>query len=157
MASKRDERKEVSRRDFLKVAAGALALGAASGFKSSRAYALAGSQRVIGANERINIGVIGCGGMGHAHIGTLVRAIQKGEENAEIVAVCDIYEPRKESARRLAERQWEGKSQTGKVEVYHDYRKLLERKDIDVVWIASPEHWHAKICLLYTSPSPRDS
>ena len=87
MASKRDERKEVSRREFLKVAAGTFALGAVSGFKPSRTYALAGSQRVIGANERINIGIIGCGGMGHAHMRTLVSAIQRGEENAEIVAV----------------------------------------------------------------------
>ncbi|MFA0763727.1 MAG: hypothetical protein XFASWVDF_001451, partial [Candidatus Fervidibacter sp.] len=85
MTGEKDERQEVSRRQFLKTAAGALAVGAmAGGFKPSRAYALAGSQRVIGANDRINIGIIGCGGMGHAHLGTLVRAIQKGEENAEI-------------------------------------------------------------------------
>ncbi|MFA0739754.1 MAG: hypothetical protein LKKZDAJK_002878 [Candidatus Fervidibacter sp.] len=148
MTGEKDERKEVSRRQFLKTAAGALAVGAmASGFKPSRAYALAGSQRVVGANDRITIGIIGCGGMGHAHMRTLVSAIQRGEENAEIVAVCDIYDPRKESARQTCERQWEGKSQTGKVEVYHDYRKLLERKDIDVVWIATPEHWHAKMAI----------
>ena len=59
MTGEKDERKEVSRRQFLKTA-GALAVGAmASGFKPSRAYALAGSQRVIGANDRINIGISG--------------------------------------------------------------------------------------------------
>jgi len=148
MVGKGNKGKEVSRREFLtKVAAGAAALHAAGGRKQSRVYALAGNERVIGANERIAIGVIGCGGMGHAHIGTLARAIQKGEENAEIVAICDIYDPRKESARKLSESQWEGKSASGKVEVYHHYRKLLERKDIDVVWIATPEHWHARMAI----------
>lgn len=142
------KQREVSRREFLKTAAGALAVGTlASGWKKSKAYALAGSQRVIGSNERINIGIIGCGGMGHAHMRTLVSLARKGEENIELVAVCDIYEPRKESARRTCESQWEGKGITGKVEVFHDYRKLLERKDIDVVWIVSPEHWHAKMTI----------
>jgi predicted dehydrogenase len=49
------------------------------------------------------------------------------------VAVCDIYEPRKERAKELS-----------KGDVYHDYRKLLERPDIDAVVIASPDHWHAR-------------
>lgn len=149
MSSKRNgSQKDISRRDFLKKATGVLGIGAlASNFKPSQAFALAGSQRVISANERITAGFIGCGSMGHAHMRTLVRAIQSGEENAEIIAVCDIYDPRKESAQKTCERQWEGKSTTGKVEVFHDYRKLLERRDIDVVWIATPEHWHARMAI----------
>jgi predicted dehydrogenase len=54
------------------------------------------------------------------------------EENIQIVAVCDIYDPRKNRAQT-----------TTNATLHHDYRKLLENKDIDAVWIATPEHWHA--------------
>jgi predicted dehydrogenase len=89
--------------------------------------------RVIGANDRINVGVIGCGGRGMSHVRMMVRAAERKTENIQVVAVCDIYEPRKERAR----------SMTGGT-LYHDYRKLLENKDIDAVVIATPEHWHAR-------------
>jgi predicted dehydrogenase len=53
---------------------------------------------------------------------------------AEVAAVCDVYQPHAEEARAAA---------GGKPEIYSDYRKLLERKDLDAVIIGTPDHWHA--------------
>ncbi len=148
MKVRRGTTEGLTRRKFLQkglVTAGVGGLLAGAG--PSRAYSLAGSQRVIGANDRINIGMIGVGGMGATHLGYLVEAIRKKEENAQVIAVCDIYEPRKNSGAETAKRQWETSPAPGPVEVYHDYRKLLENKSIDVVWIATPEHWHAKMAI----------
>lgn len=85
--------------------------------------------RVLGANERLKIGVIGCGGMSTHHMGHLVR--QKDNDNIDVIAVCDIYEKRLEAAATLTGGQ-----------KFKEYRKLLDNKDIDYVLIATPEHWH---------------
>jgi predicted dehydrogenase len=125
-------RSVVPRRDFLRTAGVVTAGALLPGWARSSAYALQ-SPRVIGANDRIRIGAIGCGGMGSAHLRSMVDQQKKNEENIQVIAVCDIYEPRKNAAKAL----------TGG-EVYHDYHKLLENKDVDVVLIATPEHWHAQ-------------
>ncbi|MCS7224296.1 MAG: Gfo/Idh/MocA family oxidoreductase [Armatimonadetes bacterium] len=135
----------VGRRRFLRSALATAGVASiAGGWKPSKAYSLAGSQRVVGANERINIGIIGTGGMGNTHLGYLVEAIRRKEENAAVIGVCDIFEPRRLRAQETAFRQWDDGQAAGKVEAHHDYRKLLENKDIDVVWIVTPDHWHAK-------------
>jgi predicted dehydrogenase len=113
----------ISRRDFIQtstVAAGAIAL-------SASAYANA-----FGANDRIRFGVIGCGGMGTGHLGSLVK--RSDADNIKVVAVSDVYQRRLTRAKGIC--QGDG---------YLDYRKLLERKDIDAVLIATPDHWHGKI------------
>jgi predicted dehydrogenase len=117
----------VNRRDFLKEMGTALGTIAAVNVVPSK---------VFGANDRIRIGVIGCGGMGTAHLRGLVGMSKSGEENIEVVAVCDIYEPRKARAEKISG-----------AKVFHDYRELLELKDVDVVWIATPDHWHAKMAI----------
>jgi predicted dehydrogenase len=124
--------KTPTRREFLKTAGVVTAGALVPGLAQSRAFGLAPS-RVIGANDRIRIGAIGCGGMGMAHVRSFVDQQKKNEENIQVIAVCDIYEPRKNEAR----------SRTGGA-LYHDYRKLLENKDVDVVLIATPEHLHAQ-------------
>ena len=126
----------VSRRTFLRTASAAAAAVTASGWAKSPAFAIAPG-RVIGANDRVNVGHIGCGGMGSGHI-RMIRN-QKQTINIEQVAVCDIYKPRLESARKTIE----GTEGSG----YHDYRKLLENKDVDAVIIATPEHWHTIQCV----------
>jgi predicted dehydrogenase len=111
-----------SRRAFLKtttLATSALALGTFS-------------PKAIGANDRIRVAVIGCGGQGGGHLGDMVR--RSAEENIEVVGVCDVYQRRINRAKN-----------TSKAEGYSDYRKLLERNDLDAVLIATPDHWHAKI------------
>jgi predicted dehydrogenase len=123
------------RRDFLKtVSATGLTLSAASSAFASRGSKMTGG-RVVGANDRINIGVIGVGGRGNSDARNFAKF---GEQNnaCQIVALCDVYEKRK----RLAAEHF-------KCEGYLDYREVLARPDVDAVIIATPDHWHAKIAL----------
>jgi predicted dehydrogenase len=112
-----------SRRDLGKIAA------ASAG---ALAFASLVSADAPGANDRIQMGVVGVGGMGTGHVGGLVR--RREQDNVRVVAVCDVYQRRLNRARKLCDG-----------EGYLDYRKLLDRKDIDAVLIATPDHWHAKI------------
>ena len=89
--------------------------------------------RAFGANDRINMAVIGVGGRGTAHLGMVAR-----QENANIAAVCDVNQAQTERATARVE-----KLQNHKPKVYSDMRKLFEDKDIDAVTIATPNHWHA--------------
>ncbi len=115
----------LNRRDFIKTAtvtAGSCVLG--SIFPA----------RVLGANDRINFGVIGVGNMGTGHLQNIV---ERGErDNISVVAVSDVYRRRITRAQDIC--GGEG---------YMDYRKLLDRKDVDAVLIASPDHWHAKMSI----------
>jgi len=125
-----------TRRDFIRqVGAGAAALGAGIGATrpaDARAYSV-GASRVRGANDRLNVGFIGCGGRMRSHIRHIVaRSKQKGDVTA--VAVNDIWDKRKKAAQEAT--GVDAKS------VYHDYRELCERPDIDLVVISSPDHWH---------------
>lgn len=115
-----------SRRQFLRTAG-----AAAASLAWSRTAASA--QRVIGANDRINWGIIGCGGQAGAHINNLMAQIQNKESNCAITAVCDVYQIRLEDAAR----------RTG-AKPYRDYRELLASPDVDVVLVATPEHWHCR-------------
>jgi predicted dehydrogenase len=81
------------------------------------------------ASESIVLGFIGTGVMG-----TGLLNIFKGFPDVRVAAVCDVYEPHARQAQSEAD---------GKPEVYHDFRKVLDRKDIDAVVIATPDHWHA--------------
>src|SRR5581483_495970 len=129
-----------TRRDFLKQTGTGAAAATVGGALLPKVAAAQGKAkhvfatgRVIGANDRINVGFVGCGGRMGTHIGYLVRrAKEKGD--VQPVAVNDIYEKRKQHAREA----------TGVDEksVYHDFNELCARKDIDVVVIASPDHWH---------------
>jgi len=90
--------------------------------------------RVLGANDRVRVGVIGVGGMGTGHVGGLVR--RKETDNVEVAAVCDVYRRRVTRAAGIS--GGEG---------FLDYRRLLERPEVDAVLIATPDHWHAKIAI----------
>ncbi len=111
----------VSRRDLARAAGGAVL--------SARIYS-----QVSGAGERICAAVIGCGGMGMAHVRTLVK--MRETDNVEILAVCDVFDKRAEAAARL----------TGAAP-YRDYRRVLDNKEIDYVVIATPEHWHFRMTM----------
>jgi predicted dehydrogenase len=122
----RDHRlSRLSRRDFVAVSTAA---GAVIGTGLAQAPAAA---NVLGANDRINFGVIGVGGMGSGHVGDLVARADR--DNLRCVAVCDVYQKRVNQNRE----------RTGG-EGYNDYRRLLDRRDIDAVIIATPDHWHSK-------------
>ena len=129
-------RDHTSRRDFMKqVGAGAVAATARVAPAAPPAVSRKGPVRgrVIGANDRINVGFVGCGGRMNAHIRRVMeRAKERGDVQA--VAVNDIWDKRKQRAREA----------TGVDEraVHHDYRELCARPDVDAVVIASPDHWH---------------
>jgi len=124
------------RRDFLKSAGAAgLALNtAAAAFGKSASKPSAG--RVIGANDRINVAVVGYGGRGTYVAAQFARYGREHGDSCQIVAVCDVYEKRK---RRGAELY--------KVKGYLDYRELLAQPDVDAVIVATPDHWHARVAL----------
>jgi predicted dehydrogenase len=86
------------------------------------------------ANDRPRVGCIGLGGMGQGDA-------QAARQYGDIVAVCDVDRGHAESAASNP------KIGNGKAEIYEDYRKLLERNDIDVVTISTPDHWHTACAL----------
>jgi predicted dehydrogenase len=102
-------------------------------FLSSTAAALA-AQRAHGANDRIVAGLIGCGGRGR-----YVANFMREAPGVEFAAAADVYLPNAEKAR-----EWAG----GSAAAYQDFRRLLDRKDIDVVLVATPDHWHAGATVL---------
>lgn len=101
-----------------------------------QASASAGSVAVLGlpavnaqgANERINIGLIGTGGRCRHLMPALAKV-----PNVRMTALCDVYEPNLDLARKLAD---------PKAFTTGNYHEILKRKDIDAVLIASPDHWH---------------
>ncbi len=125
----------VNRRDFIRAATGVTAAIGAAGSAFARPAAKMNAARVIGANDRINVGVIGTGGRGSYVAGEFAKAGQ-GDSNAQVLAVCDVYQ------KRLTKNK-----ERYKCDGYLDYRELLARGDIDAVVVATPDHWHAKIAL----------
>ncbi len=124
------------RRDFLKLAsAGATILPAAGNAFAAKGSRGASSARVIGANDRINVGVIGVGGRGH-YVGREFMKAGQGPSNAQVLAICDVYQKRVTSCK-----------EEFKCDGYLDYKEILHRKDIDAVIVATPDHWHATIAL----------
>ena len=118
------------RRSFLGKSAALAATGAAAPYWFSSEKAFANQAK----NDRPGIGCIGVGSMGtgdarsHAGFG-------------DIVAVCDVDSRHADRAKN------DGRIGKGKAGSYKDYRKVLERKDVDVVSVVTPDHWHVKICI----------
>jgi predicted dehydrogenase len=127
----------LDRRGFLKsVGATGLTLGAAGSALGSPKSSAKSNSRVIGANDRINIGLIGCGGRGRSDAADFTAYGKKYKDACQIVAVSDVYEKRKK-----------GEADKYKVKGYLDYRELLQQSDIDAVIIATPDHWHGKMAV----------
>ena len=127
---------EPDRRDFLKTAGAAgLSLGLANAAFAARGARMSG--RVIGANDRINIGVIGVGGRG-SYVAGVFHHYRREEQQCL---------PDRGRLRRLRKAQEGAGGRSYKCDGYLDYREVLDRSDIDAVIIATPDHWHAKIAL----------
>jgi predicted dehydrogenase len=122
-----------SRRDFIKKTATAAAAVAGTSLLKSPIYGQnqAPSANVAGANNKLTVGFIGVGGQGMAHVRSMKG--HASESNAELVAVCDVWKKRIEGAKQFI---------GGKCEGYEDYRKVLDRKDIDAVVVSTVDHWH---------------
>lgn len=111
----------VTRRGFLRAAA-------------FTAFSAASWNRVLGANERIRVGIIGFGLMGRLHTQSF-----KEQPDVDIVGVAETYQPRMDAAAELI---------GGKVARHRDFRRLLDDKDVDAVVVATPDHWHALITMM---------
>jgi len=109
----------MTRRDLL-ITTGAIALTAAS------------QSRILGANDRMSIGLIGCGTRGNQ----LLPIFQKVNQSP-LSAVCDVYRTRAEKSQAVAPG----------AKLFGDHRKLLELPGLDAVIISTPDHWHADIAI----------
>jgi predicted dehydrogenase len=92
--------------------------------------------------EKIALGFIGVGTMGRGHLGAFL-----GFDDVQVVAVCDVVEERLADAKRMVDERYSKQESRKTCEAYVDFRKIIERKDIDAVVIATPDHWHAIPCL----------
>ncbi len=124
-------RSTISRRQFLGTAATAAAGLAAPQIVPNTVFGKPGQPA---PSDRITLGHIGVGGMGGGHLGGLV-----GNSRVKSIAVCDVYEERRLAAKKRVDDAYKTQDCTA----YNDFRDLLDRKDIDAVVIATPDHWHA--------------
>ncbi len=134
------ENNSLDRRDFLrKASAVSVALGSAgvalASPKGTRSSSARSSGRVLGANDRIAIGVIGVGGRGSGDANSFANVGAKNN-SCQIVAVADTYQKRVTANK-----------ERHKCDGYLDYREIINRKDIDAVVVATPDHWHARVAL----------
>lgn len=148
-----------SRRNFLKkgaLAAGALVtgVGAAEGATPIKRYSGAPAKgSVLGANDRLVVGHVGVGGQGYTHVRAVTNLNMDGsswhnyEYNTAVVAGCDLYSGRRDRVKAHLEMVRDAKGQDFQVESHEDHRRLLENKDIDVIFIGTVDHWHAQVAI----------
>jgi len=125
----------VDRRKFLKQAS-AVSAGLAMAGRAFGSPNKLNPGRVIGANDRINVGLIGCGGRGTSDGESFAKYARENNNACQIVGVCDVYTKR----RRI-------NAENHQCKAYADYRELIARSDVDAVIVATPDHWHATIAL----------
>jgi len=135
---------KTTRREFLRNSTSATA-GMALGLNLLGTPAM---RSVLGANEKVRVGFIGVGNRGTQ----LLRGFM-AQDDVEIAALCDVYEPyltrsyadvSKAVIDSIGSRVPKmGEKFTGSVARYKDFRRVLDREDIDAVVIATPDHWHA--------------
>ncbi len=134
-----------SRREFLAKTAAAAGAGAvlasaagAAGASRPRALTRGKPGAPLGKNEPIRMGVIGTGGMGRGHCGSITNLAKQGREDVQIVAVCDVCESHRNQAADII-----NENQGSTPDIYAKHEDLVARDDLHGVLIASPEHWHA--------------
>ncbi len=135
-------RKNLNRRGFIQAAAA----GTAAMSLTAASYG-----RVKGANERINIGFLGVGGRCQQHIDVILQ-MKEEKKAVEPVAVCDVWDGDPKLGSGKGRGLYPSAKRCGlnvddKDRVTKDYRRVLDLKDLDVVCIATPDHWHAKMCI----------
>src|SRR6476619_2706247 len=128
--SAKDPPMSLSRRTFLRSSSAALASATVAPYFFSTPKTLADEAKA--KNDRPLVGCIGNGGMGHGDAGAI-------KQFGDIVATCDVDRSHAESLST--------KIAGGKAEIFEDYRKLLDRKDVELVTISTPDHWHTKIAI----------
>src|SRR6202023_2200874 len=97
------------------------------------ALTAASAVRVWGANDKVNVGIVGLGGRGSSHLNTYT-----GLSEAEVVAVCDVNQAARERAQATLARQ-----KLEKAREVEDMRQMFATRKVEAVSIATPNHWHA--------------
>jgi predicted dehydrogenase len=137
-----DSQEHFNRRDFIKKSAGAT--GTALGMAAMGAPVV---KPVLGANDKIRMGFIGLGNRGSQLLNFFMP-----NPDVEVVALCDLYAPYLMRDRSRVDPRFfkeidqvpkMGEVFSGNPDRYSDFRRILDRKDIDAVCIATPDHWHA--------------
>jgi predicted dehydrogenase len=134
MAQSENETAKVDRRQFLRQSAGTM-LAASAVAMPARSYT-----RIVGANDRIRLAQLGCGGRSHGHVHMAHMALQ--HTPVEVVAVCDIWSLARE--RRAAQVK---DLFANEPKLYKYSEEMLGNSDIDGVMIATGDHQHAKLCI----------
>lgn len=129
-----NDTEKVSRRKFIRSIAGAAATFAIPAIVP--AQVLGRRTRSIAPSDMSVRAVIGVGGMGTGHLRNLLS-----RKDVKVVAVCDVDKNHLARALKIAE------DAGVKCNGYTDYRYILDRNDVDVVYIATPPHWHALQCI----------
>ncbi|HLO99962.1 MAG TPA: Gfo/Idh/MocA family oxidoreductase, partial [Fimbriimonas sp.] len=127
--------KSLSRRELLidsAVITAGISLGG-SALANMTSSIPASPRKKTSPNDKIVFGLIGCNGMGAANMRNLMQ-----HEDVEFAAICDVDFNRIAGDYKKIEETYGRKP-----EVFRDYRKMLERKDIDAIIVGSPDHWHA--------------
>ncbi|HUZ57530.1 MAG TPA: Gfo/Idh/MocA family oxidoreductase [Hanamia sp.] len=126
-----------SRRKFLQNSASIIGGSLLVSATSNNAFSILKNR--ISPNEQLNIGAVGVNGMGFADLSSALKI-----PGVNVVAICDV------DANVIATRMKDLAKMnidTSKIKTYDDYRKLLENKDVDVVIVGTPDHWHALIMM----------
>ncbi len=130
-----------TRREFIKKTSTVAAVVATTNLFKTPVYGQSqapSTGKVIGANDRIHVGVIGIGvGIGQNHLEGIHK--NASDNNVVVGAACDLFNKRRDWAKE------HGELKDG--DVYNEYRKVLDRKDIDAVVIATHDPWHAPISI----------
>jgi predicted dehydrogenase len=124
--------RHITRRQFLRTSAAATAAGPSLLAAAGRAPQ-SSPRNVLGANDRVRLGVIGCGGMGRGNLATFF-----GNADVDCAAICDIDAAQMAQTLQLVEKHRDRKPDTAT-----DFRRIIDRSDIDVLLISTPDHWHA--------------
>ncbi len=98
------------------------------------ALAASSYKRILGANDRVQVGFIGFGLIGHEHVFDFSH-----QKDCDLAAMCDVYQPRLEEGLKACGPQAKG---------YKDFRQMLDNKDLQAVVIGTPDHWHAPLTIL---------
>ncbi|MBI5216086.1 MAG: Gfo/Idh/MocA family oxidoreductase [Ignavibacteriae bacterium] len=136
---------EIKRREFLKIGTAGLSGVLATRMLHNDARASLSQESMMGYNapplDVVRIGYIGVGGMGSAHVENLLKI-----KGAEVRAVCDIVESKVQRVQEMVEKAG-FKKPDGYSRGDTDYKRMCERDDLDLVFIASPWEWHVPMCL----------
>jgi len=125
-------RNSLTRRQFMHIGSGAVAVGAAAKFTLLQPHLLSAAARPVPPSDTVRFASIGTGIRGCELLGATLRV-----PGIECVALCDLYDARHQAAREAVKNT--------AVPVTRDYRAILDRKDVDAVIVAVPDHQHRRI------------